>query len=133
MRYCLDTNIIVYVLKGTHPSIVSHMQQLQPESIAVPEIVVAELYYGALKSQRSQYVQKQLAAFLAPFERLAFGGDAAKHYASIRMHLEKRGEIIGPNDLLIAATSRAAGATLVTHNLREFSRVPKLKIDDWTV
>lgn len=132
MRYCLDTNTIVYFLKGTHPGIRARVDNLAPRDIAIPEVVCAELIFGAMKSQKPRRNLQRVEAFLAPFEKVPFGGEAVVHYAEIRLALERAGRPIGPNDLLIAATTRALGAILVTHNLAEFSRVPRLRVEDWT-
>jgi tRNA(fMet)-specific endonuclease VapC len=132
MKVCLDTNIIVYYLKGMYPSVLTRLQTHRPDEILIPEIVRAELFFGAAKSQQKARTLERLNAFLKPFERLPFAGDAIEHYADIRADLETRGQHIGPNDLLIAATARAHGATLVTHNTGEFRLVAGLKIEDWT-
>ena len=132
MKYCLDTNIIVYCLKGMYPAILAQLQSHRPNEILIPEIVRAELLFGAAKSQKKAHNLERINAFLSPFEFLPFAGDAVEHYAEIRADLETRGQRIGPNDLLIAATARAHGATLVTHNTAEFQRVPGLQIEDWT-
>ena len=95
-------------------------------------MVRAELLFGVSKSSRKMAALSAVQAFLEPYELLPFAGDAAEHYADIRGRLEKKWEVIGPADLIIAATARAAGAVLVTHNTKEFSRVPGLQIEDWT-
>jgi tRNA(fMet)-specific endonuclease VapC len=95
-------------------------------------MVRAELLFGASKSSRNAAALSAVEAFLEPYELLPFAGDAAEHYAEIRGRLEKKGKVIGPADLIIAATARAAGAVLVTHNTKEFARVPGLQIEDWT-
>jgi len=132
MKYCLDTNIIIYCLKGMHPAIVARLQTHRPDEILIPEIVRAELLFGAAKSQQKARTLAVIHAFLHPFECLPFAGDAVEHYADIRAYLETRGQSIGPNDLIIAATARASGASLVTHNTAEFERVAGLNIEDWT-
>lgn len=132
MKVCLDTNIIVYYLKGMYPSVLTRLQTHRPDEILIPEIVRAELFFVAAKSQQKARTLERLNAFLKPFERLPFAGDAIEHYADIRADLETRGQRIDPNDLLIAATARAHGATLVTHNTGEFRCVAGLKIEDWT-
>jgi len=95
-------------------------------------MVRAELLFGVSKSSRKMAALSAVQAFLEPYELLPFAGDAAEHYADIRGRLEKKGKVISPADLIIAATARAAGAVLVTHNTKEFSRVPGLQIEDWT-
>ena len=108
------------------------MKQKSPSDIAVPAIVKAELYYGANRSIKKQKIIRALDVFLSPFSILSFDGKAALHYAEIRADLEKRGEIIGPNDLIIAACAIARGCILITHNVKEFKKVSGLKVEDWT-
>ena len=131
--WALDTNIVVIALRrGTAQQVVGRFRQVEPGTIVVPEMVRAELRYGCLRSERPEQNLRAVTRFLEPFRRLVFGSEAAEHYAEIRFDLEARGRPIGPNDLVIAATVRAAGATLVTNNLREFQRVPGLECEDWT-
>jgi tRNA(fMet)-specific endonuclease VapC len=108
------------------------LQATKPSRIKVPEMVRAELLFGVSKSSRKMAALSAVQAFLEPYELLPFAGDAAEHYADIRGRLEKKGKVIGPADLIIATTARATGAVLVTHNTKEFSRVPGLQIEDWT-
>lgn len=131
MIYCLDTNTVIYYLKGSQPGIRDRLAKLQPQQVSVSEVVVAELLFGVQRSQRKASNLAKVSAFLAPVRRLAFDDQVSPHYAEIRAELTDRGELIGPNDLLIAATARAHGLTLVTHNTREFSRVTGLKLEDW--
>jgi tRNA(fMet)-specific endonuclease VapC len=133
VSWCLDTNTIVYFLKGTHAGIRDRLAELQPQQVAVSEVVVAELLFGVERSQRKASNLAKVTAFLAPFRRLSFDEKVSPHYAEIRAYLADRGELIGPNDLLIAATARAHGLTLVTHNTVEFSRVIGLKLEDWVL
>ena len=95
-------------------------------------MVHAELLYGVSKSANKSAVSRAVQAFLEPYELLPFAVDAVEHYAGIRGQLDKKGKVIEPADLVIAATSRAAGAVLITHNSKEFARVPGLQIEDWT-
>lgn len=132
MIYCLDTNTVVYFLKGTYPVLMERFRATDPSAIRIPEIVRAELLFGVRKSARQRENGRRLDAFLSPFERAGFVDSAADHYAEIRWALEQRGEPIGPNDLLIAATVRSIGATLVTRNTSEFARVDGLMVEDWT-
>lgn len=97
------------------------------------ELVHAELLHGARRSARSIDLTRRIESLLAPYPAIPFDSDAAEHYAEIRTHLEKLGTPISPSDLIIAATVRAANATLVTANQREFLRIPDLKCEDWTV
>ncbi len=131
MKYFLDTNICIYALKDKFPRIKERMEKLSPSEIAIPSMVKAELYYGAQKSQNKNKVISALDKFLAPFDIIPFGDKEVMTYAEIRATLEKSGNIIGPNDLIIAATTLSHGATLVTHNTREFDRVENLSVEDW--
>lgn len=133
MIYCLDTNICIYSLKGKYPSIATHMRKKIPTEIKIPSMVEAELLLGAQKSQNTSATLDKAQKFLAPFEILPFDHEAAEIYSEIRAKLEQEGKIIGPNDLIIAATVLAHHSTLVTHNVKEFSRISGLKIQDWTV
>lgn len=132
MIYSLDTNLFVSILRGKSEAARDHLASFSPADIKVSEVVRAELIFGCLRSARPEKNRTLVDAILAPFERLPFAGDAVEHYASIRADLKSRGQTIGPNDLMIAATARAAGAVMVTQNLSEFSRVPGLVVDDWT-
>jgi tRNA(fMet)-specific endonuclease VapC len=131
--FCLDTNIWSYLLRQPSAPLVRHLIACQSADLCLTELIRAELLYGALRSSRADLLKDRIEKLLAPYTRLPFGSSAAEHYAEIRTHLEHAGTPISPNDLIIAATVRAAGATLITANLREFSRVPDLRCEDWTV
>lgn len=130
MKYFLDTNIIVYAVKGMFPEIRKHFEQIPATSIVVPSIVCAELEYGARRSRDYAKTKALYDAFLREFLIVPFDKTAAKAYGKIRHQLEEQGMPIGPNDLVIAAT--AMGGCLVTHDVREFSRIEGLRIEDWT-
>ena len=130
--FCLHTNIWSYILRQPNESLVRHLKDCRSADIRFTELVRAELLFGALRSARADFLRTRIGQLLAPYGSLAFDHPAAEHYAEIRAHLERAGEPISPNDLIIAATARAAGATLVTANLREFARVPGLSCVDWT-
>ena len=132
MIFCLDTNVIVRALRGGGAAVAERLRTLQPEQIKVPEMVRAELLTGARKSARPVENEDLVKRFLTPFALLPFSGDAVEHYADIRVRLERAGTLIGPNDLVIAATARSVAATLITANLGEFRRVPGLQCMDWT-
>jgi Predicted nucleic acid-binding protein, contains PIN domain len=128
----LDSNIISYYFRGD-PQIVPRIQALAPADVGVPAIVEYELRYGLLRLPPDA-AQPRLAALLQllqPMQRLAFDSDCADHAARIRAGLETAGTPIGPHDTLIAATALRYQATLVTRNVREFSRVPGLQWLDW--
>ena len=100
--------------------------------IKLPEVVRAELFVGCLKSNHPDRKRIKLNHVIAPLDWIPFSDDAVEHYATIRCDLERSGSIIGPNDLLIAATARALGAVMVTANEKEFSRVPGLVVENWS-
>lgn len=131
MSYFLDTNTCIYALNGKFPAVGQRMARTSPDQIKVPSMVKAELLLGAEKSDRKQRTLEVLAAFMSPLEVVPFCTLAAEQYARIRANLESTGQSIGPNDLIIAATVLAQGGTLVTHNIREFSRVEGLRVEDW--
>lgn len=107
------------------------LSALTPRDVSIPSLVDAELLLGVLRSRDQAKTRRVVKRFLAPYAIPPFDHDAADHYADIRRELEKSGMTIGPNDLVIAATVRAAGCTLVTHNVREFSHIPGLRVEDW--
>ncbi|MFZ0732688.1 MAG: PIN domain-containing protein [Candidatus Sulfotelmatobacter sp.] len=101
--------------------------------MCVSVITKSELLYGVEVSSRRQQDETAVNAFLSYVEVLEFPDKASSHYAQIRAHLKKLGTLIGGNDLFIAAHARSLGLTLGTHNTREFGRVPRLAIEDWTI
>lgn len=129
--YTLDSCICIDFLRGRLPGALRIMRQSDPRLFAIPAIVEAELHVGAEKSRDPQRSRRIVDEFLLPFRILPFDSTCARIYGNARAHLEKQGLVIGGNDLLIAATCLAHGATLVTHNVREFKRVPGLPIEDW--
>ena len=132
MIYCLDTNACIYHLNNSAPKLSERMEKMPFREIKIPSMVVAELFYGAEKSTKREYNFKILKHFLALYEIAHFDERAAGIYAAIRVELERRGQKIGSNDLVIAATTLSNDAVLVTHNVGEFSRIGGLKLEDWT-
>jgi len=128
--YLLDTNTCVYAIKRD-PRVLRSLQEHSPDDFGISAITVAELWFGAAKSSRPQQTRSSVDAFLKPFEVLPFAGEAAEEYAEIRLQLERVGRPIGERDLLIAATAKSRRLTVVTHNVREFGRVPGLNVEDW--
>lgn len=108
-----------------------HFQAHSPADIALCSVVKAELFFGARHSQRVEANLQRLKVFFSPLASLPFDDRCAEHYGAIRADLLSQGTPIGPNDLMIAAIARAHDATLVTHNLGEFSRVIGLRMEDW--
>jgi tRNA(fMet)-specific endonuclease VapC len=131
--YFLDTNICIYFLNGTFEAIGNHFKKLSPKDIRIPAIVKAELLFGLEKSKRKNEIKEKYEQFLNAFEIIPFDDAASYHYAKIRFELERKGIIIGGNDLLIASTVLSRQGILITHNTKEFKRVPQLVMEDWTV
>lgn len=133
MKYLLDTNTCIRFINGRAPNIRTHLLAVGDQAIAMSAIVKAEMYAGSAKSQtpvRSRATQDE---FFRRFVSLPFGDATAQIYGDIRAHLEKQGTPIGGNDLLIAATALTYDLILVTHNTREFGRIPNLKLEDWEI
>jgi tRNA(fMet)-specific endonuclease VapC len=131
VSYLLDTNACIRVLNGTSTALVARLRREDPTGIRVSSVVKAELHFGARKSARPAENLALLSKFFKPFSSVAFDDHAAEHYGLIRADLAREGRLIGPNDLLIAATARAHDLTLVTHDTGEFGRVVGLRVDDW--
>lgn len=132
-RYMLDTDICSYVMKRSNDALLKRLQKVPVSDVCVSVVTKSELLYGVEVSPRRQQDEAALNAFLGYVEVLDFADQSSPHYAQIRSDLKKLGTMIGANDLFIAAHARSLGLTLVTHNTREFGRVPKLSIEDWTV
>lgn len=132
MIYFLDTNTCIYFLKGTYPSLLEKFTTTRPKDIKIPSIVKAELLFGVEKSQRKKENLLLCDKFLEPFEVISFDSEAAVFYSTIRSELEMKGKIIGPNDLIIAATVCSRRGVLVTNNIKEFKRIPHLQCENWT-
>ena len=131
MKYILDTNICIYYLKGLNEKVRNNLLTKHPDDIKIPAIVKAELLYGAEKSKKKQENLEKIMEFLLPYEITPFSDNMTHIYAKIRVELEKKGNIIGPHDLLIAATVLQNNDILVTNNIREFKKVKGLKLENW--
>ena len=129
----LDTDICIYIIKRKPLRILERLELIQSGQLSMSAITFAELMNGAKKSQRIEANVSRLNALGEILEICSFDQQAAIAYGDIRSSLEKRGEVIGPYDLLIAAHALSLDRTLVTNNEREFKRVEGLKVDNWTV
>jgi tRNA(fMet)-specific endonuclease VapC len=129
--YLLDTNACIRILNGTSSPLIEHLRAVPRSLVRLSSVVKAELLYGARKSTRMAENLRLLERFFETIASLPFDDNCAEEYGLIRDELDRAGTPIGPNDLLIAATARAHDAILVTHNVREFSRVAELRIEDW--
>lgn len=130
--FYLDTNTCIYFLNGRYKSVRGKILGTHPSEITIPSIVKAELLLGAYKSKQREANLEKVERFLEPFKIQAFDDQAAYEYANIRYECESRGQLVGPNDLFIAAIVRYNNGVLVTNNIREFGRIPGLKLENWT-
>ena len=131
MQYLLDTNICIYLIKKKPVQVYLRLQQVGLGAVGISSITLSELDYGIEKSQQPNRNRMALAQFVAPLEIAVYDEQAARQYGQIRSHLERQGLPIGPLDMLIAAHARALGCALVTNNVREFERVPNLRVENW--
>jgi tRNA(fMet)-specific endonuclease VapC len=131
MRYLLDTNTCIYIIKRSPDRLYRHFKALHVGDVGISAVTCCELQYGVANSSRPAENQLALTEFLAPLEVLDFPSAAAPLYGTIRAHLQRAGTPIGNYDLLLAAHARHEGLTLVTNNVKEFRRVPHLKVENW--
>jgi tRNA(fMet)-specific endonuclease VapC len=128
MRFSLDTNAVIALMEGQH-EVIGRLQQHGADTIGLSSIVVHELHFGACRSDRMVANIARIDAL--PFKVMDFNRDDARVGAQIRMQLRREGTPISHFDLLIAGQALARDLTLVTHNTREFQRVPGLRLADW--
>ena len=131
MRYMLDTNICIYAIKHKPQKFFLKLQEVNPEDVCVSSITYAELVHGVEKSAAIEKNRLALSMLFANIEILNFDVDAANCYGNIRADLEKKGTPIDPLDMMIAGHTMSKGYIVVTNNVKEFSRVPNLKIENW--
>lgn len=132
MKFLLDTDICIYLIKKHPPAVFEKLHQCDAGDVGVSAITAAELRFGADKSQRPKQNHEGLDLFFAPLEIVPFDDRAAMEYGKIRAQLESAGQPIGPLDLLIAAHAKSLDVTLITNNSDEFKRVRGLKVENWT-
>jgi tRNA(fMet)-specific endonuclease VapC len=130
-RFLLDTDTCIYVRRRRPTEVMAKFQELRPGEAVLSVITFGELLYGAVKSPQSARAFSELQEFSALIAVLPLPAGAGRAYGAIRAELEAKGEMIGSNDLWIAAHARAANLTLITNNVREFKRVKGLKIQNW--
>jgi tRNA(fMet)-specific endonuclease VapC len=131
-RFMLDTDISSYVMKRSNVAVLERLRATAVADVCISVITKAELLYGVELSPRPDRDRAALDAFLLHVETLDFPDSAAVHYAAIRADLKRRGQLIGANDLLIAAHARSLDLVLATNNTAEFSRVTDLRLENWT-
>lgn len=131
---CLDTNVVIAAISGRQPLIRIRLNEaLKSSAVAIPVIVMFELWYGIMNSSRKDKSIAELSVFLSNgFTEWPFETKDAEEAGEIRAELKRKGTPIGPYDVLIAAQARRRGAILITANEREFARVPGLRTEDWS-
>jgi tRNA(fMet)-specific endonuclease VapC len=129
--FLLDTNACIRYLRDQTSRVRQELASRPPSAIRLSSVVMSELYRGALRSKNPPVERTKVDAFAAPYTVQSFHAAESYTHAEIRVDLERRGLIIGPYDMLIAAIAKANGFTLVTHNTVEFSRIPNLLFVDW--
>jgi tRNA(fMet)-specific endonuclease VapC len=131
MKYMLDTNICIGLIRHKPQSLIGRLTACAPGEVGVSSITIAELAHGAQKSNMVKENMSALEQFLLPLEVADFDQRASAAYGYVRAFLEREGKVIGSMDLLIGAHALSLGVILVTNNVDEFQRIPKLKIEDW--
>lgn len=129
--YMLDTDICIYIIKRKPESVLNRFKLLKPGQLSMSAITFAELMNGAKKSKHIEKNVVRLNALAEVLDIIPFDKQAAVFYGDVRSTLERRGEVIGSNDMLIAAHALSLNLTLVTNNEKEFQRVEGLKIENW--
>ena len=132
MRYMLDTNICIYAIKHKPEKVFQRLQEIDPEDICVSSVTYAELVHGVEKSAAVEKNRLALLMLLAKIEILNFDVDAADCYGKIKADLDKKGTPIDPLDMMIAGHAMSMGYAVVTNNVKEFSRVQGLILENWT-
>jgi len=132
-RYMLDTDTCSYIMKRSSEAVLKRLRAVRVSDVCISVITKSELLYGVEVSPRRAQDAAALRAFLPYVAVIEFPDDAATHYAQIRADLKKRGQMIGANDLFIAAHARSLGLRLVTNNTDQFGRVKELTLENWTL
>jgi tRNA(fMet)-specific endonuclease VapC len=131
MKYMLDTNICIYIIKRKPQTVIERFLQTEISQIGISSITLSELLFGVSKSSKPDQNKIALAQFIAPPEILPYDDQAAQCYGDLRAYLERQGKPIGSLDMLIAAHALSINGTLVTNNEKEFIRILDLKIENW--
>lgn len=131
MKFMLDTNICIYIIKQQPQTVLERFAFHPVGELGISVITLAELEYGASKSSNPTRNREALEQFISPLELAAFGRPATLTYGRMRTLLEKRGRPIGSMDMLIAAHALSLEVKLVTNNIREFKRIPGLRVENW--
>lgn len=133
MRYLLDTNVCIEILRGRNSLLKSRLASYRLDDLAISSVVWAELQCGVHLANQPDLELAKLNTAFEQWQRIPFDDAAAAVYGEVRAELQRKGMLIGGNDMLIAATALACGFILVTHNTDEFLRVPGLVVEDWQI
>ncbi len=131
MKYLIDTNICIYIMNNHPHEVFERFRNTGVGAIGISSITVSELYYGAYKSSRIKQNIKRVEEFLYPFEILPYDESASREYGKIRSYLEKKGQIVGPLDMLIAAHAISRNLAVITNNINEYKRIKTLQVENW--
>ena len=131
MRFLLDTNTCIYIIKQKPPQVVEKFNSVAPADVGISSVTLAELEYGVFKSQRQEQNRIALRQFITSLTVVPFDSRTTEIYGQIRADLERKGIVVGALDLLIASQAMSLGLYLVTNNVRELSRIPGLTIENW--
>ncbi len=129
----LDTNTCIFVIRKKSPAVRERFERYQVGDVGISTITLSELRYGVAKSKHKEKNAQALEEFIIPLEIAPFDDEAAKSYGDVRTSLERAGTPVGAMDMLIAAHAISLGTVLVTNNTREFRRIPRLELADWTI
>lgn len=131
MKYLLDTNICIYIIKKKPEEVIKRFLKMKPDSIAISSITVSELYYGVAKSSKPNENTIALEQFILPLTVINYNKEDSISYGKLRAKLEQKGKLIGAMDMLIAAQALSRNLILVTNNEREFKKVEGLSFENW--
>ena len=131
MKYMLDTNICIYIIKKKPEEVIKRFLKMKPDSIAISSITVSELYYGVAKSSKPNEKTIALEQFILPLTVINYNKEDSISYGKLRAKLEQKGKLIGAMDMLIAAQVLNRDLILVTNNEREFKKVEGLSVENW--
>lgn len=131
MTVMLDTDVCVEIIRRRDPALLERLASHTVGEVGISAVTLAELEYGISRSSRPAKNREALTAFVGPLEIAPFDSRSGAAYGPVRAALEKKGETIGAMDVLIAAHAIGLGVILATRNVREFRRVPGLRVEDW--
>lgn len=131
MKYLLDTDILSFIARGEHSGLNARMMSCYADDLAISAVTRGEAEFGLQGGAMRRDTERRMRALLRKIQCLVVSEQVAIEYGQIRSALRSAGTPIGPNDMWIAAHARCLNLTVVTHNTREFGRVPRLKVEDW--